>query len=91
MSLGCVAVAGFKEPEEDSAYCVVSSFGEEATFEEQMVWTAADSYPWACYIHQVQSEALHFVALRQPKEVSDWKPMRVASNSLMQFTEDSRS
>lgn len=43
MSLGCVAVAGFTEPEEDSAYCVASRFREEAPYEEQMVWTAADS------------------------------------------------
>ncbi|KAI3918587.1 hypothetical protein MKX01_041907, partial [Papaver californicum] len=77
VSLGCVAVAGFMEPQNNIAYCVKANLAEETLFEEQKVWTAKESYPWACHIYQVQSDALNFVALRQPKEESEWKPMRV--------------
>ncbi|XP_068635813.1 uncharacterized protein [Aristolochia californica] len=78
VSGGCVAVAGFAEPQQETAYCVSTRIAEEAVFEERMVWSAPDSFPWACYIYQVQSEALHFVVLRQLKEDSDWTPMRVS-------------
>lgn len=78
VSAGCVAVAGFEEPRPDSVYCVSRSLSEEAPFEEQMAWAAPDSYPWSCYVYPVQSEALHFVALRQPREDSSWKPIRVS-------------
>ena len=71
----------FSEPEPNLAYCVAESLAEETAFEEQKVWSAPDSYPWACHIYQVQSDALHFVALRQPKEESEWKPMRVVNDS----------
>ncbi|KAF5735104.1 hypothetical protein HS088_TW15G00604 [Tripterygium wilfordii] len=77
VSPGCVAIAGFEEPETNLVYCVAESLEEETEFEEQKVWSAPDSYPWACHIYQVHSDALHFVALRQLKEESDWKPMRV--------------
>ncbi|BFG31191.1 hypothetical protein CerSpe_174650 [Prunus speciosa] len=77
VSPGCVAVARFVEPELDVVYCIAESLAEETEFEEQKVWSAPDSYPWACHIYQVHSDALHFVALRQAKEESDWKPMRV--------------
>ncbi|KAL3499805.1 hypothetical protein ACH5RR_038898 [Cinchona calisaya] len=77
VSLGCVAMHGFKEPQPNTVYCISESLSEETVFEEQKIWSAPDSYPWACHIYQVHSEALHFVALRQPKEESDWKPMRV--------------
>ncbi|KAF6135497.1 hypothetical protein GIB67_015350 [Kingdonia uniflora] len=77
ISLGCVAVAGFTEPQYDATYCMISSLAEETVFEEQKVWSAPDSYPWACHIYQVRSEALQFVGLRETKEESDWKPMRV--------------
>ncbi|KAJ4951540.1 hypothetical protein NE237_028372 [Protea cynaroides] len=77
VSLGCVAVAGFSEPQPASAYCVRGTLAEETVFEEQKLWEAANSYPWGCHIYQVQSEALQFVALRHPKEGSDWKPLRV--------------
>lgn len=77
VALGCVAVACFEEPAPDLVCCVAESLAEETAFEEQRVWTMPDSYPWACHIYQVQSDALHFVALRQPKEDSGWKPMRV--------------
>ncbi|KAJ6828337.1 uncharacterized protein M6B38_362940 [Iris pallida] len=80
VAAGCVALAAYEEPPLDSAYCLRATFAEEAQFEEQIVWTAPESYPWACYIYQVQSEALQFVALRQQKEESEWRPMRVSSN-----------
>lgn len=70
-------MAGFEEPEIGLVYCVAESLAEETEFEEQKVWSSPDSYPWACDIYQVKSEALHFVALRQSKEESGWKPMRV--------------
>lgn len=77
VSPGCIAVASFDQPEPDEVYCVAESLAEETQFEAQKVWSAPDSYPWSCHIHQVQSDALHFVALRQKKEDSNWKPMRV--------------
>ncbi|PIA31101.1 hypothetical protein AQUCO_05300138v1 [Aquilegia coerulea] len=80
ISLGCIAIAGYVEPQNNSVYCVSTTLVEETVFEEQKVWVAPDSYPWACHIYQVQSEALQFVALRQPKEESDWKPMRVSDD-----------
>ncbi|KAG8382460.1 hypothetical protein BUALT_Bualt05G0079500 [Buddleja alternifolia] len=80
VSLGCVVVPNFTEPELNSVYCVAQSLCEETTFEEQKIWSAPDSYPWACHIYQSRSDALHFVALRQPKEESDWKPRRVLDN-----------
>ncbi|KAK9984845.1 hypothetical protein SO802_034370 [Lithocarpus litseifolius] len=80
VSPGCIAVADFTLPEPDSVYCVAESLSEETVFEEQKVWSAPDSYPWACHIYQVQSDALHFVSLRQKKEESDWKPMRVVDD-----------
>lgn len=77
VSPGCVAVAGYMEPEPDLVHCIAESLVEETQFEDQKVWSAPDSYPWTCNIYQVQSDALHFVALRQTKEESDWKPKRV--------------
>lgn len=85
MAVGCIAIAAFEEPPLDSAYCVSAEMAEETLFEEQVMWS--DSYPWACYMYQVQSEALQFIALRQPKEESDWRPMRVSGNSPTQVTE----
>lgn len=74
---GCVAIAGYLEPEPDLVYCVAESLVEETEFEDLKVWLAPDSYPWTCHIYPVQSDALHFVTLRQSKEESDWKPKRV--------------
>ncbi|KAL1194607.1 hypothetical protein V5N11_031431 [Cardamine amara subsp. amara] len=74
---GCVAVAGFIEPEPNTVYCMPTSLAEQTEFEEQKVWSSPDSYPWACHIYQVRSDALHFMALRQTKEESDWKAIRV--------------
>lgn len=53
---------------------------EQTEFEEQKIWLARDAYPWACHIYQVKSDALHFAALRQVKEQSDWKPVRVVDD-----------
>ncbi|XP_039123130.1 uncharacterized protein LOC120259563 isoform X5 [Dioscorea cayenensis subsp. rotundata] len=88
VAVGCVAVAGYAEPELDSAYCVSADMAEETSFEERRVWTAPDSYPWACHIYQVRSEALHFVALRQQKEDSDWKPMRVLDRQSLEASSE---
>ncbi|KAM6557396.1 hypothetical protein CsatB_004415 [Cannabis sativa] len=77
VSPGCIAVACFEEPEPNAVYCVAESLTEDTEFEEQKVWSAPDSYPWACHIYQVKSDALHFVALRQSKEECDWRPTRV--------------
>ncbi|XVE65214.1 hypothetical protein DITRI_Ditri07aG0162900 [Diplodiscus trichospermus] len=77
ISPGCVAVADFAEPEADLVRCVTATLAEETTFEDQKVWSAPESYPWGCHIYQVRSDALHFVALRETKERSDWKPTRV--------------
>lgn len=85
VSLGCVAVPYFAEPEIDFVYCVAESVCEETSFEEQKIWSAPDSYPWACHIYQSNSDALHFIALRQPREESDWKPKRVLDNPQLHF------
>ncbi|XP_019086561.1 PREDICTED: uncharacterized protein LOC104718635 [Camelina sativa] len=77
ISPGCVAVAGFVEPELNTVYCMPTSLAEQTEFEEQKVWSAPDAYPWACHIYQVRSDALHFMALRQTKEDSDWRAVRV--------------
>ncbi|EEF45057.1 vacuolar protein sorting-associated protein, putative [Ricinus communis] len=81
VSPGCVAVAGFEEPEPSLVRCVAESQVEQTEFEEQKIWSAPDSYPWACHIYQVKSDALHFAALRQVKEESNWKPVRVLDDS----------
>jgi len=74
-------VAGFAEPELGIVYCVAESLAGETGFEEQEIWFAPDSYPWGCHIYQVQSDALHFIALRQPREELEWKPRRVLENT----------
>lgn len=78
VAIGCVAVAAFEEPAPDLVYCVSARLTEETSFIEQPVWTAPDSFPWSCYLYQVQSEALQFVALRLRKEELHWKAMRVS-------------
>ncbi|XP_024994007.1 uncharacterized protein LOC112527539 isoform X2 [Cynara cardunculus var. scolymus] len=81
VSVGCVAISSFTEPEPNVVYCIAESIGEETTFEEEQVWSAPESYPWTCCVYQVCSPALHFVALRQPREEAGWKPMRVMDDS----------
>lgn len=73
-----MALAAYEEPALDYACCAREGIVEDALFEEQVVWSAPDSYPWSCYIYQVQSEALQFISLRQRKEESEWRPMRVS-------------
>lgn len=77
VALGCVAVSGFSEPEANVVHCVAETLVEETAFEGEKIWSAPDSYPWACHFYQVQSAALHFVALRQPREDSGWMPKKV--------------
>ncbi|KAF8032759.1 hypothetical protein BT93_D1608 [Corymbia citriodora subsp. variegata] len=85
VSPGCVAVSEFTEPQPDLVYCVAESFAEQTEFEEQKIWTEPESYPWACHIYQIKSDALHFMALRQTKEESEWKPMRVRDEPAVQL------
>ncbi|KAK4746515.1 hypothetical protein SAY87_012827 [Trapa incisa] len=80
VSLGCVAVTSFSEPEPDLVYCVAESLAEQAEFEDQKVWSAPESYPWACHVYQIKSDALHFAALRQVRDESDWTPTRVLND-----------
>ncbi|KQJ93998.1 hypothetical protein BRADI_3g07947v3 [Brachypodium distachyon] len=84
MVLGCVAVSCFEEPPLDCAFCVSERFAEDALFEEQIVWASSDAYPWGCYIYQVQSSSLQFMALRQPKEESPQKPKKITEPYLQQ-------
>ena len=77
-----MAVPGFKEPEPNVVYCVAESLVEDAEFEGEMIWSSPDSYPWPCYFYQVQSPALHFVALRQSREGSEWTPKKVREDVL---------
>lgn len=79
-SIGCIAVAGYVEPELSTIFCVHSTLVEETMFEDEPIWSAPGAYPWACYLYQVQSEALHFVALRQKKEDSRWRPCKVVKD-----------
>ncbi|KAI8558160.1 hypothetical protein RHMOL_Rhmol04G0067800 [Rhododendron molle] len=67
VSPGCIAVPSFEEPDSDLVYCVAESIAEETVFEDQKIWSAPDSYPWACHIYQVKGDAQHFVALRLPR------------------------
>lgn len=87
MALGYVAVADFVEPELESMYCVAESLCEETGFEEQKIWSAEESYPWACHIYQTNSDALHFVALRQPREECELKPKRVIDSPQISLPE----
>lgn len=91
ISPGCIAVPSFEEPDSDLVYCVAESIAEGTVFEDQKIWSAPDSYPWACHIYQVKSDALHFVALRLPREESGWRPMRVLDEPepTVQQSEDS--
>ncbi|CAH8391411.1 unnamed protein product [Eruca vesicaria subsp. sativa] len=91
VSPGCVAVAGFKEPEPNTVYCMPTSLAEQTEFEEQKVWSSPDSYPWACHIYQVRSDALHFMALRQTKEESDWRAIRVRDDYRSMESESARN
>ncbi|XP_031502249.1 uncharacterized protein LOC116265643 [Nymphaea colorata] len=88
VSIGCVAVADYTEPRHDAAYCVHESLVSDAEFEEQTVWKAPNSYPWACYLYQVNSDALQFVALRQKWQDLNWKPVRVESSRLREALQD---
>uniref|UniRef100_A0A0Q3N5I8 PH domain-containing protein n=1 Tax=Setaria italica TaxID=4555 RepID=A0A0Q3N5I8_SETIT len=83
VALGCVAVSAFEEPPLDCAFCVDERLAEAAEYEEQIIWASADAYPWGCYIYQVQSSSLQFMALRVSKEQSEQRPKKIVE-SLMQ-------
>lgn len=83
VALGCVAVPAFEEPPLDTAFCVDEKLTEAAEYEEQIIWASSDAYPWGCYIYQVQSSSLQFMALRVSKEQSEQRPKKIVE-SLMQ-------
>ncbi|KAL5230936.1 hypothetical protein ABZP36_029712 [Zizania latifolia] len=89
VALGCVAVSAFEEPPLDHAFCVNEKFAEDAVFEEQTVWASSDAYPWGCYIYQVQSRSLPFMALRLPKEQSEQKPKKISESYEQRASEGS--
>ena len=77
VALGCVAVPAFEEPPLDCALCVDERLTEDAEYEEQIIWASSDAYPWGCYIYQVRSGSLQFMALRVPKEQSELRPKKI--------------
>uniref|UniRef100_J3N503 PH domain-containing protein n=1 Tax=Oryza brachyantha TaxID=4533 RepID=J3N503_ORYBR len=87
VALGCVAVNAFDEPALDHAFCVSERFAEDSVFEEQIVWASSDAYPWGCYVYQVQSRSLQFMALRRPKEDCELKPKKVSESYAQQALE----
>uniref|UniRef100_A0A0E0R2L4 PH domain-containing protein n=1 Tax=Oryza rufipogon TaxID=4529 RepID=A0A0E0R2L4_ORYRU len=89
VALGCVAVSAFEEPPLDSAFCVSERFAEDAVYEEQIVWASSDAYPWGCYVYQVQSKSLQFMAMRRPKEECELKPKKVSESYAQQALERS--
>uniref|UniRef100_A0A0E0BDW2 PH domain-containing protein n=1 Tax=Oryza glumipatula TaxID=40148 RepID=A0A0E0BDW2_9ORYZ len=89
IALGCVAVSAFEEPPLDSAFCVSERFAEDAVYEEQIVWASSDAYPWGCYVYQVQSKSLQFMAMRRPKEECELKPKKVSESYAQQALERS--
>lgn len=78
-ALGCVATAAYVEPEWESVWCVHSSIVEDAEFEEREIWHAPNNSPWGCFLYQIVSEALTFIALRKAQLRIEWKPKRVSS------------
>jgi vacuolar protein sorting-associated protein 13A/C len=87
VALGCVAAPSFVEPRLGSAFCVNERFTEDAEFEEQIVWASSDAYPWGCYVYQVQSRSLQFIALRLPKEQSALRPKKISESYAQQASE----
>ncbi|KAF8689392.1 hypothetical protein HU200_041935 [Digitaria exilis] len=77
VALGCIAVPAFEEPPLDCAFCVDERLTEDAEYEEQIIWASSDAYPWGCYVYQVQSNSLQFIALRVPKEQSELRPKKI--------------
>jgi vacuolar protein sorting-associated protein 13A/C len=53
-------------------------------YEEQIIWVSSDAYPWGCYIYQIQSASLQFMALRVPKEKSELRPKKMLESSFVQ-------
>lgn len=91
VALGCVAVPSFKEPTLDCAFCVDERLAEDAAYEEQIIWASSDAYPWGCYIYQVQSASMQFMALRVPKEQSELRPKKILESFLQQASETQTS
>ncbi|KAJ7562087.1 hypothetical protein O6H91_03G054700 [Diphasiastrum complanatum] len=78
VSLGCVAVNAYLEPEPQSVWCARSDIVEDTNLMiESPIWQAKS--PWHCYIYQVMNDGLTFLATREPKEVADVKPKKVSA------------
>ncbi|KAL2636221.1 hypothetical protein R1flu_007700 [Riccia fluitans] len=77
VALGCVALAGYLEPEDDSCWCIRETLTEHTEFEGPLVWQAPPSSPWNCYVYPVTCEALTFLALREPEQNAGVRPRRV--------------
>ncbi|CAD6212089.1 unnamed protein product [Miscanthus lutarioriparius] len=84
VALGCVAAPSFEEPPLDCVFCVDERLTEDAEYEEQIIWASSDAYPWGCYIYQIQSASLQFMALRVPKEKSELRPKKMLESSFVQ-------
>lgn len=76
-ALGCVAIAAHVEPDVNDVWCVHSSLVEDVSFEEQEIWRSPNNSAWGCYLYQVASEALTFMAVRQTQQITHMKPKKV--------------
>lgn len=79
VALGCVAVNAYIEPKVDVVWCARADIVEDAEFEDRLIWRA--NQPWRCFMYPLASDALTFVALREPKTECTPKVKRVAANS----------
>ncbi|MCO5606510.1 hypothetical protein L7F22_060698 [Adiantum nelumboides] len=76
-ALGCIAMAAHIEPDVNDVWCAHSSIVQDAHFEEQEIWHSPNNSAWGCYIFQVASEALTFMAVRQTHQKTDIRPRKV--------------
>ncbi|KAI5072395.1 hypothetical protein GOP47_0012501 [Adiantum capillus-veneris] len=77
-SLGCIAMAAHIEPDVNDVWCAHSSIVEDASFEDQEIWHSPNNSAWACFVFQVSSEALTFMAVRQAHQRTHIRPRKVA-------------
>ncbi|MCO5611230.1 hypothetical protein L7F22_065481 [Adiantum nelumboides] len=76
-AIGCIAMAAHIEPDVNDVWCAHSSIVQDAHFEEQEIWHSPNNSAWGCYIFQVASEALTFMAVRQTHQKTDIRPRKV--------------
>ncbi|BBN04917.1 vacuolar protein sorting-associated protein 13A/C [Marchantia polymorpha subsp. ruderalis] len=82
VALGCVAVAGYMEPDADACWCIREDLAEHTEFEDSIVWEAPVNSPWDCYIYPITCEALTFFALREHEHNAGVRPRRVKLTSV---------